>query len=255
MRTYLILLVTVCLIISCNSDRSLLNEDFKVSFSENGDTTSIEIFNRHGEFIGLILFDSLGFRSNMAVIRDGVKVDSITYFTRQGTIESILYLNDTCEINHCCCDGVQVDFDSSGQIVRKFERINDIPYGYVYWYLNGQLLIKSFEVDGVKQGNHYVYHTNGSLKIKRTYKNGILNGPEYSYNQDGSIKYVTTFRNDLQNGYCVEFYDNYIIEGYYRNDLEEGIWTQHNLDSDTLITRVYKKGIILSQKESMARFH
>jgi hypothetical protein len=72
MRTNLILLVTVCIIISCISDKRLFNEDFKVSFSENGDTTSIEVFDKNREFTGLILFDSLGFRSNKAVIRDRV---------------------------------------------------------------------------------------------------------------------------------------------------------------------------------------
>lgn len=255
MRTILVIFVTVCIIISCNSDKRLLNEGWKVSFSKNGDTTSIEILDKNGELAELILFDSLGFRSNRAVIRDGVKVDSIVYFDKQGFIESILYLKDTCEINHCCCDGVQVDLDSLGQIERKFERINEIPYGYVYWFLNGNLLIKSFEINGVKQGNHYVYYNDGLLKIKRTYKNGLLDGPEYTYNRDGSIEFVTTFRNDLKDGYCIEFYDNYIIEGYYKNDLEEGTWIQHNLNNDTIITRVYRKGNILSQKESIANIH
>lgn len=255
MKIHLILWVTVCILISCNRDKRISNENCKVSFSKYGDTTSIEIFDANGRLAELVLFDSLGYRSNKSVIRNRVKVDSIVYFNQQGLIESILYLNGTCEINHCCCDGVQVDFDSLGQIQRKFERVNGIPYGYVYWFKDRHLLIKSFEIDGVKQGNHYVYHNDGLLKIKRTYKDGILNGPEYSYYKDGTIKFLTTFRNDMKDGYCIEFYDEYIIEGYYKNDVEVGLWTQHNLTSDTIITRVYRKGNILSQKESIANIH
>ena len=59
-------------------------------------------------------------------------------------------------------------------------------------------------------------------------------------------------KNGLLDGYCIENYEDYIIEGYYKNGKEIGFWYQRSFLSDTVIVREYEKGRMLIQKEIIA---
>ncbi len=251
MKKFLIILQILTLL-GCSNFKAPL-DDFKVTINENGDTISIETRNSSGKLDGaLILFDSLGQRNNKSIIRNGMKVDSIISYYTNGMVSSIDYIIEPCDINNCCCDGLVHVYDSLGNISSIYERKNGETFGFIQKYFDGKLKIKGEILNGIKHGAQYVFHDNGSLKLKRTYKNGIIDGVEYTYLEDGTIEFITNFKDGIKNGYCIEIYENYIIEGYYYNDLEEGNWTQHHYTNDTIFVRKYKKGKVIKEYNTVA---
>ena len=143
-----------------------------ILFQEDGDTLEIQIYYENNEL--LISFDSIGYRSEIMIIKNNYKVDSILKF-RNGILKYIEYLTDSCQIDECCCDGLIYKFDSLGNIDQIFERKNNKLNGNVKQYDNNGILRSNFYmVNGKMHGIEYLYYDDGKIKFIRSYKKWVV---------------------------------------------------------------------------------
>jgi antitoxin component YwqK of YwqJK toxin-antitoxin module len=87
-------------------------------------------------------------------------------------------------------------------------------------------VIKSFRcVNGKIEGEYLEYFATGSIKKRNNYKDGLLEGVSKYYNKDGSVYLHQTFKKGIPNGYFKKTHYNGSNEGYYKNGLQNGLWT------------------------------
>lgn len=125
---------------------------------------------------------------------------------------------------------------------------NGLKYGEWVEYLeSGELIHKSFFVDGKQEGLYVDYYSNGRVKQKGEYKTGRLEGRWDTYHPNGQKEYELGFKNNLLDGWAKRYYENGRLysEGRYDRGDEEGVWLYYNEDGTIweLLSGRYRLGV------------
>lgn len=149
-------------------------------------------------------------------------------------------------------NGLYLEFDKQGGIIKKVEYANDMMHGTLYKFKNSVILERVDYQEGVKNGESVIYYEKGTMmesshyknnqrdgitiwyanrdktqgeKVAMyTYKEGVFDGIQETYFEDGKVKTQKRFSNNVQEGPAYEFYEDGSIktEATYKNGEQKG---------------------------------
>lgn len=158
-------------------------------------------------------------------------------------------------------DGEKITYYENEQIERKESYKNGLLNGEkLTYYDNGELKSKSFFIDNELDGESLTYFDNGKIKSFREYSKGMSIGTHYGFKDDQSTvkfkffydeegrqqgesyffqdsKAINSYIDDKKNG--KSFFSNedssyaFVVKGYDKNDVKEGIEVTYKRDSFT----------------------
>lgn len=133
-------------------------------------------------------------------------------------------------------NGLYLEFDRQGSIVKKVEYLNDKMNGTLFKYKNSILVERVDYQEGVKNGESVIYYEKGTIMESSNYKNdqrdgvtiwyanrdknqgekvamytykeGIFDGVQETYFEDGAVKTKKTFSGNILEGPAYEFYED-----------------------------------------------
>lgn len=163
-------------------------------------------------------------------------------------------------------DSTWVFYDSEGLKTSEINYKEDRRHGEVKTYKNGVLHELSVYENDIKTGNMLVYYPTGEVKQLVPFVEGKEEGEGYEYDTEGTIITMLTYRDGnlrtverinrrdnlgKKRGKWMEFYDNGMVakEGYYMNDLRNGIFKYYNRKGDLTNLEKYKDGELVKDSE------
>lgn len=114
--------------------------------------------------------------------------------------------------------GIYCTYHQNGAIANKANVINGkIWYEYYIYDEYGVLNLKSYYLNGKRNGKFYEYYENKLYK-EYTYVNDLLEGPYivYDYNTQ-KVRRQFNYKNNILDGPCYYIFENKKFEGYYKN--------------------------------------
>lgn len=135
------------------------------------------------------------------------------------------------------------------------------------YYESGVIQMEEMDSMGIKHGITKLYDENGKLNKVIPYKNGVENGLMREYNKDGVLITVTNFRNGYfqredkinrvdrqgrKQGLYREYYETDQVknEGYYKDDLKDGIFREFAMDGRVIKKEEYRMGELVITAEA-----
>ncbi len=132
-------------------------------------------------------------------------------------------------------------------------------------YKNGRKKVEMKTINGIIDGVKTEWFENGNISIEENYSMGKKNGVFKKYSPDGNLVYIKNYKNDIKDGYW-EIIDNIFSktitnykegkrdgyfrliseygdsEGFYKNDLQNGLWKYYDYYKRLIQEIEYKKG-------------
>jgi len=115
------------------------------------------------------------------------------------------------------------------------------------FFENGKLQAFGQSKNGKRQGEWVCFYQNGKTEWKTTYKDDIENGEVLCYDTSGYWRKFNVKYGIKEGKYTSYFYDwfdsvNCYINGYYINDIEQGLWTKTDTSGILLVEMTYING-------------
>ena len=118
----------------------------------------------------------------------------------------------------------------SGQLNSFMFKVIPMPKmkKYVSFYSNSQVFVKGMLEKDLKTGVWTKYHPNGKVGVIEEYIDGKLNGQVIEYFDDGALAAEKEYKNGLRNGIWKQYYYKIWIDGKYKNDKKDSIWSYYD---------------------------
>lgn len=169
-------------------------------------------------------------------LKDGVDSDTIyTYDTAQILISKLVYLeNDTIEIMsdgkykgyYSTCElltegefmnnkqvGPRIEYYKNGNPSFKSIPMDDTTWLYEWYYENGHISERIFEVNDLRQDTAKFWHQNGNLSAIHYYELGLLQGESLWFHENGAIAGEANFIDDKEEGLVFNYYPTGELHG------------------------------------------
>src|SRR5690554_68244 len=164
-------------------------------------------------------------------------------------------------------DSTWVFYNELGQKMSVINYRNGRRNGIVETYENGVLLEVSNYLEDEKVGETTIYYPTGEEKRKIPFEAGRENGRGYEFDLDGRIITILEYRDGnlrtvekvnrrdnqgKKRGPWITFYPDGIVsmEGYYMNDLKNGIFKYYNRNGDLINLEKYRDGALVTDSEA-----
>ena len=164
------------------------------------------------------------------VVRNGKRNGPVSEYYENGNIHKKYNIK-----NGDVFDGQVITYYQNGNVessyVYKNGKINGLVSSY---YENGNIKMKSYAINGLKDGPETKYYQNGNIESSYVMKNGKINGPICYYYENGNIYKKFSTKNGNIDGPFVMYYENGNImeENFYVDGVENGKFIKYLSDSN-----------------------
>ena len=204
-------------------------------YYENGQLEE-KYFMKNGKLDGeAINYFEDGKIRNKAIFKDGIILEEEVHENNE--IKKNIFKNE--EI-------VQQDVYTKNKILKatifflENEKTKIITY-----HKNGNKQEEVFSINGLLDGEAFIYYPSGKLENKSFFKDGKREGESLTYYENGKLKKKILYKNGVRNGEAAEYYESGIIKqkAYFINDKLEKENLYYDEKGNLTKTEIYKNGI------------
>ena len=115
----------------------------------------------------------------------------------------------------------------------------------ITYHKNGNKQEEIFSINGLLDGEAFIYYPSGKLENKSFFKDGKREGESLTYYENGKLKKKILYKNGVRNGEAAEYYESGIIKqkAYFINDKLEKEDLYYDEKGNLTKTEIYKNGI------------
>ena len=204
-------------------------------YYENGQLEE-KYFMKNGKLDGeAINYFEDGKIRNKAIFKDGVILEEEVHENNE--IKKNIFKNE--EI-------VQQDIYTKNKILKatifflENEKTKIITY-----HKNGNKQEEVFSINGLLDGEAFIYYPSGKLENKSFFKDGKREGESLTYYENGKLKKKILYKNGMKNGIAIVYYENGMIEqkAYFVDDKKENERLYYDKKGNLIKTDIYKNGV------------
>ena len=204
-------------------------------YYENGQLEE-KYFMKNGKLDGeAINYFEDGKIRNKAIFKDGVILEEEVHENNE--IKKNIFKNE--EI-------VQQDIYTKNKILKatifflENEKTKIITY-----HKNGNKQEEVFSINGLLDGEAFIYYPSGKLENKSFFKNGKREGESLTYYENGKLKRKNLYKNGMKNGIAIVYYENGMIEqkAYFVDDKKENERLYYDEKGKLIKTEIYKNNV------------
>ena len=203
-------------------------------YYENGQLEE-KYFMKNGKLDGeAINYFEDGKIRNKAIYKDGIILEEVH---ENNEIKKNTFKNE--EI-------VQQDIYTKNKILKatifflENEKTKIITY-----HKNGNKQEEVFSINGLLDGEAFIYYPSGKLENKSFFKNGKREGESLTYYENGKLKKKILYKNGMKNGIAIVYYENGMIEekAYFVDDKKENERLYYDKKGNLIKTEIYKNNV------------
>ena len=204
-------------------------------YYENGQLEE-KYFMKNGKLDGeAINYFEDGKIRNKAIFKDGIILEEEVHENNE--IQKNIFKNE--EI-------VQQDIYTKNKILKatifflENEKTKIITY-----HKNGNKQEEVFSINGLLDGEAFIYYPSGKLENKSFFKDGKREGESLTYYENGKLKKKILYKNGMRNGFAIAYYENGIIEqkAYFVDDKKENERLYYDKKGNLIKTEIYKNNV------------
>ena len=204
-------------------------------YYENGQLEE-KYFMKNGKLDGeAINYFEDGKIRNKAIFKDGIILEEEVHENNE--IQKNIFKNE--EI-------VQQDVYTKNKILKatifflENEKTKIITY-----HKNGNKQEEVFSINGLLDGEAFIYYPSGKLENKSFFKDGKREGESLTYYENGKLKKKILYKNGMKNGIAIVYYENGMIEekAYFVDDKKENERLYYDKKGNLIKTEIYKNGV------------
>ena len=204
-------------------------------YYENGQLEE-KYFMKNGKLDGeAINYFEDGKIRNKAIFKDGIILEEEVHENNE--IKKNIFKNE--EI-------VQQDVYTKNKILKatifflENEKTKIITY-----HKNGNKQEEVFSINGLLDGEAFIYYPSGKLENKSFFKDGKREGESLTYYENGKLKKKILYKNGMKNGFAIAYYENGMIEqkAYFVDDKKENERLYYDKKGNLIKTEIYKNNV------------
>ena len=204
-------------------------------YYENGQLEE-KYFMKNGKLDGeAINYFEDGKIRNKAIFKDGIILEEEVHENNE--IKKNIFKNE--EI-------VQQDIYTKNKILKatifflENEKTKIITY-----HKNGNKQEEVFSINGLLDGEAFIYYPSGKLENKSFFKDGKREGESLTYYENGKLKKKILYKNGMKNGFAIAYYENGMIEqkAYFVDDKKENERLYYDKKGNLIKTEIYKNNV------------
>ena len=204
-------------------------------YYENGQLEE-KYFMKNGKLDGeAINYFEDGKIRNKAIYKDGIILEEEVHENNE--IQKNIFKNE--EI-------VQQDIYTKNKILKatifflENEKTKIITY-----HKNGNKQEEVFSINGLLDGEAFIYYPSGKLENKSFFKDGKREGESLTYYENGKLKKKNLYKNGMKNGIAIVYYENGMIEekAYFVDDKKENERLYYDKKGNLIKTEIYKNNV------------
>ena len=204
-------------------------------YYENGQLEE-KYFMKNGKLDGeAINYFEDGKIRNKAIFKDGIILEEEVHENNE--IQKNIFKNE--EI-------VQQDIYTKNKILKatifflENEKTKIITY-----HKNGNKQEEVFSINGLLDGEAFIYYPSGKLENKSFFKVGKREGESLTYYENGKLKKKILYKNGMKNGIAIIYYENGMIEekAYFVDDKKENERLYYDKKGNLIKTEIYKNNV------------
>ena len=204
-------------------------------YYENGQLEE-KYFMKNGKLDGeAINYFEDGKIRNKAIFKDGIILEEEVHENNE--IKKNIFKNE--EI-------VQQDVYTKNKILKatifflENEKTKIITY-----HKNGNKQEEVFSINGLLDGEAFIYYPSGKLENKSFFKDGKREGESLTYYENGKLKKKILYKNGMKNGIAIIYYENGMIEekAYFVDDKKENERLYYDKKGNLIKTEIYKNNV------------
>ena len=215
--------------------REYYEEGEGLFYYENGQLEE-KYFMKNGKLDGeAINYFNDGKIRNKAIFKDGIILEEEVHENNE--IKKNIFKNE--EI-------VQQDIYTKNKILKatifflENEKTKIITY-----HKNGNKQEEVFSINGLLDGEAFIYYPSGKLENKSFFKDGKREGESLTYYENGKLKKKILYKNGMKNGIAIVYYENGMIEekAYFVDDKKENERLYYDEKGNLIKTEIYKNDV------------
>ena len=115
----------------------------------------------------------------------------------------------------------------------------------ITYHKNGNKQEEVFSINGLLDGEAFIYYPSGKLENKSFFKNGKREGESLTYYENGKLKKKILYKNGMKNGIAIVYYENGMIEqkAYFVDDKKENERLYYDKKGNLIKTEIYKNNV------------
>ena len=115
----------------------------------------------------------------------------------------------------------------------------------ITYHKNGNKQEEVFSINGLLDGEAFIYYPSGKLENKSFFKDGKREGESLTYYENGKLKKKILYKNGMKNGIAIVYYENGMIEqkAYFVDDKKENERLYYDKKGNLIKTDIYKNGV------------
>ena len=120
----------------------------------------------------------------------------------------------------------------------------------ITYHKNGNKQEEVFSINGLLDGEAFIYYPSGKVENKSFFKDGKREGESLTYYENGKLKKKILYKNGMRNGFAIAYYENGIIEQkvYFVDDKKENERLYYDKKGNLIKTDIYKNGVKQSKQ-------
>jgi len=115
----------------------------------------------------------------------------------------------------------------------------------ITYHKNGNKQEEVFSINGLLDGEAFIYYPSGKLENKSFFKDGKREGESLTYYENGKLKKKILYKNGMKNGIAIVYYENGMIEqkAYFVDDKKENERLYYDKKGNLIKTEIYKNNV------------
>ena len=115
----------------------------------------------------------------------------------------------------------------------------------ITYHKNGNKQEEVFSINGLLDGEAFIYYPSGKLENKSFFKDGKREGESLTYYENGKLKKKILYKNGMKNGIAIVYYENGMIEekAYFVDDKKENERLYYDKKGNLIKTEIYKNDV------------
>ena len=115
----------------------------------------------------------------------------------------------------------------------------------ITYHKNGNKQEEVFSINGLLDGEAFIYYPSGKVENKSFFKDGKREGESLTYYENGKLKKKILYKNGMRNGFAIAYYENGIIEQkvYFVDDKKENERLYYDKKGNLIKTEIYKNDV------------
>ena len=115
----------------------------------------------------------------------------------------------------------------------------------ITYHKNGNKQEEVFTINGLLDGEAFIYYPSGKLENKSFFKDGKREGESLTYYENGKLKKKILYKNGMKNGIATVYYENGMIEekAYFIDDKKENERLYYDKKGNLIKTEIYKNDV------------